>query len=79
MLRTFTPEESGSSGHDDNIRSTDFTTVYSKKFHYYSEYQLEIWARAQRKAARLSKFDCGDFIGGRNSANSNATWRMQLH
>jgi len=35
--------------------------------------KLEIWGRAQRKAARPGKCDWGDNLGGQNSARSNVT------
>jgi len=38
--------------------------------------ELEIWDRAQREAARRRKSDWKDNFGGSNSAQSNATWRM---
>ena len=38
--------------------------------------KLEIWGRAQREAARRRKSDSGDILEGRNSAHSNATWRV---
>jgi len=61
-----------------NIEESDESKTVSRFQVDLKRNQLEIWGRAQRKAARRRKSDCRDIFGGSNAARSNATWGIKV-